>query len=293
MQRLTSFRVGGVAEWLALPRCDVDLAAALDWAGEHQLPVTALGAGSNLLISDRGVPGLVIGMRRWRLCEIDAASGWVRVSSGEPLPTLAWKAAKLGCRGLEWAVGIPGTVGGGVVMNAGAHGGCMADRLVTATVLEPDGSLHPLTPQDLAFAYRTSSLQGAPRLVVEATLQLSPGHDPAQVVADTLAGLNRRRDTQPYDRPSCGSVFRNPPGHSAGHLIEQTGLKGYRIGNAEVAQRHANFILNCGGATATDIYRLIGHVQQQVEDHWGVRLRPEVQLLGDFCEASTVGTPGR
>jgi len=129
--------------------------------------------------------------------------------------------------------------------------------------------------------------------VVEATLQLSPGHDPTQVVADTLAGLNRRRHTQPYDRPSCGSVFRNPPGYSAGHLIEQTGLKGYRIGNAEVAQRHANFILNCGGATATDIHRLIGHVQRQVEDRWGVWLRPEVQLLGSFYEVPTVGIPGR
>jgi len=152
LQRLTSLRVGGVAQWLALPRCQSDLVAALDWARERHLSVTALGAGSNLLISDQGVPGLVVGMRRWRLCQIDGASGQVRVSSGEPLPTLAWKAAKLGCRGLEWAVGIPGTVGGGVVMNAGAHGGCMADGLVSATVLDPDGSLHSLTPADLAFA---------------------------------------------------------------------------------------------------------------------------------------------
>ncbi|HEY9737176.1 MAG TPA: UDP-N-acetylenolpyruvoylglucosamine reductase, partial [Trichocoleus sp.] len=128
----------------------------------------------------------------------------------------------------------------------------------------------------------TSVLQSEPRPVVQATFQLEPGHDPAAVSADTLADLEQRRATQPYDMPSCGSVFRNPRPHSAGWLIEQSRLKGYRIGNAQVAERHANFILNCGGATATDIFQLIHHVQNQVEARWSVRLHPEVKMLGEF-----------
>jgi UDP-N-acetylmuramate dehydrogenase len=183
---------------------------------------------------------------------------------------------------LEWAVGIPGTVGGAVVMNAGAHGGCAADCLVSAIVLDPIlGKSRPL-PEDLDFHYRTSALQGSGRVLLEATFQLEPGHDPAVVVADTLEGLNRRRATQPYDLPSCGSVFRNPLPHTAGWLIEQTGLKGLRMGNAQVAEQHANFILNLGGATAEDIYRLIYQVQQRVYAKWSLWLQPEVKFVGEF-----------
>jgi UDP-N-acetylmuramate dehydrogenase len=281
LQALTTFRVGGLSEWLAMPQRQSEFEAVLAWAIAADLKITPLGAGSNLLISDRGIPGLVICTRRWRSTEFDD-SGRVTVAAGEPLPTLAWKAAKRGCRGLEWAVGIPGTVGGAVVMNAGAHGGCTADVLVSATVLEPNLDLVQLTPADLNFQYRTSALQGSQRVVLEATFQLEPGHDPAVVVADTLAGLNQRRATQPYDRPNCGSVFRNPYPHTAGTLIEQAGLKGYRIGNAQVAERHANFIVNLGGATAADIHRLIHYVQDEVEARWAVKLQPEVKFMGEF-----------
>ncbi|PZV05987.1 MAG: UDP-N-acetylenolpyruvoylglucosamine reductase [Leptolyngbya sp.] len=281
LQSLTTFRVGGPAEWLAMPRCQHELEQVLDWAIATNLKITPLGAGSNLLISDRGISGLVLCTRRWRGTEFDEA-GRVTVAAGEPLPTLAWKAAKRGCRGLEWAVGIPGTVGGAVVMNAGAHGGCTADVLVSATVLDPKTGIVTLTPADLAFQYRTSILQGGRRVVLDATFQLEPGHDPDVVVADTLAGLNQRRATQPYDLPNCGSVFRNPYPHTAGTLIEQTGLKGYRIGNAQVSERHANFIVNLGGATATDIQHLIHHVQDEVEARWAVRLQTEVKFMGEF-----------
>lgn len=283
LQSLTTFRVGGPAEWLAMPRHRRELEELLAWAIAADLPITLLGAGSNLLISDRGISGLVICTRRWRSTEFDD-SGRVTAAAGEPLPTLAWKAAKLGYRGLEWAVGIPGTVGGAVVMNAGAHGGCAADVLVSTTVLAPDLTPLRLTPADLQFQYRTSALQGGRQVVLEATFQLEPGHDPALVVADTLAGLNQRRATQPYDRPSCGSVFRNPYPHTAGTLIEKTGLKGYRLGNAQISERHANFIVNLGGATATDIRRLIHHVQNEVEQNWAVRLRPEVKFMGEFLD---------
>lgn len=281
LQPLTTFRVGGSAEWLAMPRHQSELEQVLDWAIAGSLKVTPLGAGSNLLISDRGIPGLVLCTRRWRGTEFDEA-GRVTVAAGEPLPTLAWKAAKRGSRGLEWAVGIPGTVGGAVVMNAGAHGGCAADVLISATVLDPESGIVTLTPEDLAFQYRTSILQGGRRMVLNATFQLEPGHDPEVVVADTLTGLNQRRATQPYDLPNCGSVFRNPYPHTAGALIEKTGLKGYRIGNAQISERHANFIVNLGGATATDIQRLIHHVQNEVEARWAVRLQTEVKFVGEF-----------
>ncbi|PSN11513.1 UDP-N-acetylenolpyruvoylglucosamine reductase, partial [filamentous cyanobacterium CCP5] len=286
-----TYRAGGAAEWLAAPRTLEDIRRSLRWAQERQLPVTMIGAGSNLLVSDQGVPGLVITTRHWRQTEFDPATGQVTAAAGEPLPTLAWKAAKRGWRGLEWAVGIPGTVGGAVFMNAGAHGIETADILVRAWLLETDLSsaspqrLIPVGPEQLGYRYRTSILQTHPRPVLRATFQLEPGHDPKAVMADTQADLEQRRATQPYDKPSCGSVFRNPKPHSAGWLIEQSGLKGYRIGNAQVADRHANFIINCGGAKAADILRLIRHVQQRVADQWACELEAEVRLLGQFSDA--------
>jgi UDP-N-acetylmuramate dehydrogenase len=153
---------------------------------------------------------------------------------------------------------------------------------VSTEVLNPDGSLETLTPDQLQFKYRTSVLQSDPRIVTQATLQLQPGFDPQAVRAETSADLEQRRSTQPYHLPSCGSVFRNPKPKSAGWLIEQSGLKGFKVGQAQVAERHANFILNCGGATASDIFKLIRHIQGIVDDKWSLKLRPEVQILGDF-----------
>jgi UDP-N-acetylmuramate dehydrogenase len=241
-----------------------------------------LGAGSNLLISDRGLPGLVIGTRRLRHSVFDPETGRVTVGSGEPLPRLAWQAAERGWQGLEWAVGIPGTVGGAVVMNAGAHGGCTAEYLVNAQVLLPDGTTRILRSEELGYQYRTSNLQGKNWLVTQATFQLTPGSDPAKLTAETSGHLNNRKATQPYHLPSCGSVFRNPDDYKAGWLIEQAGLKGYQIGGAQIAQRHANFILNCGSATASDIFQLIRHAQRSVHEHWRLWLEPEVRILGEF-----------
>lgn len=279
---LTSFRVGGPAEWYVAPRHLDELQASFEWAESEKVRVTLLGAGSNLLVSDRGLPGLVICTRHLRHTHFDAETGQVTAAAGEPLVRLAWQAAERGWRGLEWAVGIPGTVGGAVVMNAGAHNSSTADLLVNAHVLSPNGTLEVLTPQNLGYSYRTSNLQGNKRLVTQATFQLQPGADPAEVMAATTQHLRQRHSTQPYNKPSCGSVFRNPKPWTAGWLIEQTGLKGHRIGNAAVAQLHANFILNCGGATANDIFELIRYVQQKVEQHWSLRLEPEVKILGEF-----------
>lgn len=289
LSTFTSFRVGGPAELYVAPQHLTDLQASLEWAEAEGVPITLLGAGSNLLISDRGLPGLVICTRHLRHIHFDADTGRVTAGAGEPLPRLAWQAAERGWSGLEWAVGIPGTVGGAVVMNAGAHTSCMADILANTQVITLDGKPEILEPQDLNYSYRTSALQissqSSPqqiRLVTQATLQLQPGADPSHVLDVTTSHLNQRRTSQPYHLPSCGSVFRNPNPYKAGWLIEQTGLKGYQIGGAQIAHRHANFILNCGGASANDIFQLIHHVQQQVEKQWSLWLEPEVKMLGDF-----------
>jgi UDP-N-acetylmuramate dehydrogenase len=282
LANLTSFRVGGPAEWYVAPQYLEELQASFEWAQSQGLPITLLGAGSNLLISDRGLPGLVICTRHLRQTHFNPYTATVTVGAGESIARLAWQAAEQGLEGLEWAVGIPGTVGGAVVMNAGAHASCTADILVSVQTLSPDGIIEQLTPQDLGFSYRTSILQGGNRLVTQATFQLRPGADPKQVRAVTAQHLKQRHRSQPYHLPSCGSVFRNPDHHPAGWLIEQLGLKGYKIGGAQVAERHANFILNCGGAKANDIFQIIRHVQQQVEQNWSLCLEPEVKILGEF-----------
>jgi UDP-N-acetylmuramate dehydrogenase len=281
----TSYRVGGCAEWFVAPRSLESLQATVEYGKEQELSITVLGAGSNLLISDRGIPGLVIATRHMRHANFDAETGMVTFAAGESIPALAWAAAELGLEGFEWAVGIPGTVGGAVVMNAGAHNSCIADMLVSAEVLSPDGTLQTLSAEQLNYSYRTSVLQGSNLIVTQATLQLQPGADPAEVTAKTKQHKKHRLATQPYHLPSCGSVFRNPKPHSAGRLIEETGLKGFQIGQAQVAELHANFIVNCGGATANDIFNLIRHVQHQVQQRWSIGLHPEVKMLGEFQAA--------
>ncbi|MCG6136581.1 MAG: UDP-N-acetylmuramate dehydrogenase [Nostoc sp. LLA-1] len=282
LSAFTSYRVGGAAEWYVAPHNLEALQASLEYAKEQELSVTTLGAGSNMLVSDRGLPGLVISTRHLRHSYFDPQTGLLTVAAGESIPSLAWEAAKLGWQGLEWAVGIPGTVGGAVVMNAGAHNSCIADMLVSAQVLSSDGTLATLTPDEIGYSYRTSSLQGSDRIVTQATFQLQPGVDPALVLAVTKQHKKHRLTTQPYNFPSCGSVFRNPTPYAAGWLIEQTGLKGYQIGGAQVALLHANFIVNRGGAKASDIFYLIRHIQQQVQDRWSICLEPEVKMIGEF-----------
>jgi len=287
---LTSYRVGGTAEWYVAPRNLEALQSSIEYAKEQGWNVTILGAGSNLLVSDRGLPGLVISTRHLRHSYFDSQTGQLTVAAGESIPNLAWEAAKSGWQGLEWAVGIPGTVGGAVVMNAGAHHSCIADILVNAQVLLPDGTLETLTPDQIGYGYRTSSLQGHESftdkpgqcIVTQATFQLQPDTDPARVLQVTKEHKKHRLNTQPYNFPSCGSVFRNPKPYAAGWLIEQTGLKGHQIGGAQVALLHANFIVNRGGAKANDIFCLIRHIQEQVQQHWSICLEPEVKMIGEF-----------
>ncbi len=282
LARLTSFQVGGAAEWFIAPHTLEQLQMSLQWAAAEGIPVMMLGRGSNLLVSDKGLPGLVVSTKYLKQVQFDYEQGLVTVDAGVYLPPLARQIAQLGWRGFEWAVGVPGSIGGAVVMNAGAHGGSVSDTLTAAKVLLPDGTMQILTPEDLAFRYRTSNLQTGGKFVTQATFKLEMGADPIAVESQMNQWYDQRKSSQPYDKPSCGSVFRNPEPQKAAWLIEQAGLKGYQIGGAKVAHRHANFILNCGGAQASDIFNLIHHVQSQVQAQWDLHLEPEVRMLGQF-----------
>ncbi|WP_404784649.1 UDP-N-acetylmuramate dehydrogenase [Altericista sp. CCNU0014] len=286
LAEMTTYRVGGPAQWFIAPHSLDQLQASVQWASSEGLPITVLGAGSNLLISDRGLPGLVISTRHLRDQTFCEETQTITVAAGKPLPRLCWQLAKQGWAGLEWAVGIPGTIGGAVVMNAGAHGESISDSLVEAIVLEPDGTQRKRSNAELEYSYRSSTLQGGQSIVLSATFSLQQGQSAEAVQATTESHLNHRLGTQPYDLPSCGSVFRNPLPKTAGWLIENSGLKGFTIGGAQVALKHANFIVNLGNATASDIYALIFHIQTQIENRWALKLRPEVKILGNFDRAA-------
>ena len=280
----TTWKVGGPAQWFAEPDSTSDLQDLLAWALAERLPYRVIGAGSNLLVSDAGLAGLTLCNRRLQGAELDAANGVIEARAGEPLPTLARRAARAGLAGLEWSVGIPGTVGGAVVMNAGAQGGCTAEVLESITVVDPERPQQPfeLRAGELDFAYRHSRLQQEPLVVLSARFRLQAGQDAAAVSQRTSANLHSRTSSQPYQQPSCGSVFRNPEPRKAGQLIEALGLKGLSIGGAQVSPIHANFIVNTGGATAAEIDALISEVQRRVEAAHGIALHPEVKRLGPF-----------
>ena len=284
LKGLTTWKVGGLAEWYLEPRNLAALQIGLAWAHQRDLPITLIGAGSNLLISDRGLAGLVICTRHLRHVDpkFDPETRSMTADAGKMLASLAWQAARRGWVGMEWAAGIPGTVGGAVVMNAGAHGHSTQEILVSTEVLNTDGSIEILTNQDLNYSYRTSNLQGGSRLVLSAKFQLPAIENPEAVKERTFRDLEQRHGKQPYDRPSCGSVFRNPKPQYAAALIEELGLKGYRIGDAEVSTLHANFIINRQDATASQIRELIYYVQSRVKQAYSIELEPEVKMLGQF-----------
>lgn len=211
LAKLTTLRVGGSADYLILPKTPQQLLFVLNWGQEKGLPITLLGAGSNLLISDQGLPGLVICTRALRHSEFDPITGQVIAAAGEPWSSLAWKAARQGLKGFEWTIGIPGTVGGAVVMNAGAHGGETADLLIETEVVSPNGAIAILKPEDLGFRYRTSKLQGSNLIVTTATFQLSPGYDPAEIKAATATDLKSRREPSLTICPTAAAFFAIRP----------------------------------------------------------------------------------
>lgn len=277
MSRHTTFRVGGPADVLAFPTTEAELAAALSLAHEWTIPALVIGNGSNLLVRDGGIRGLVLSTLR--LCDITVENTRLFAQAGAALSSIAQAAMKAGLSGLEFAGGIPGTLGGAVAMNAGAYGGEIAMCLHAGTVLR-NGETVRYSLRDFAFSYRTSAVQTNGGIVLRAEFDLSPD-DPA-AVGERMREMNaKRRDKQPLEKPSAGSTFKRPEGHFAGTLIEQAGLKGRAAGGAQVSEKHAGFIVNAGGATAKDILDLIELVQDTVEKQAGVRLEPEVRVVGE------------
>ncbi len=277
----TTWQIGGPAEWLAEPTSIKELQELLKWGKQQRVTYQIIGAGSNLLINDSGIAGLSLCMRKLNGSEINKTSGLVEAWAGEPLPTLARRSARAGLHGLEWAIGIPGTVGGAAVMNAGAQGDCTAQWLDSVRVIDLNGKgPFEIKRDELEYDYRYSRLQQEDLLVISTRFKLEPGHDSKEISLITNKNLNHRTSTQPYHLPSCGSVFRNPEPLKAGQLIEELGLKGHRIGGAEISNIHANFITNNGQATAQDIKELIAVVQERMLKKYGLSLIPEVKQLG-------------
>lgn len=279
MSRHTSFRIGGPADLLAQPQSEQELAALLAKAVANAVPVTLVGNGSNLLVRDKGIRGLVIKLGNM-LNDIVINDNSITFGSGVSLAMASRRAAALALSGLEFAVGIPGSIGGAVYMNAGAYDGEMSKVVTSVRVMDVAGQVEALPASALDFAYRRSALQGSGRIVTAVTVELTPGDK--QAIADKMADFsNRRIAKQPLELPSAGSMFKRPPGYFAGTLIDQTGLKGYTVGGAQVSSKHAGFVVNVGGATCADVLQLIADVQDKVFAAHGVRLEPEVLVLGE------------
>ena len=279
MTKHTSFHIGGPAELMAQPQSEAELQSLLLKAAEAAVPVTLVGNGSNLLVRDRGIRGLVIKLGSM-LRDIKVSGNMLTFGSGVSLAQASKKAAELGLSGMEFAVGIPGSIGGAVYMNAGAYDGEMSKVVKSVRVMDAAGEVSELSAGELDFGYRHSALQGSSKIVTSVTVELAAGDK--QAIAEKMADFSNRRITkQPLELPSAGSMFKRPPGYFAGTLIDQTGLKGYTVGGAQVSTKHAGFVVNIGGATAADVLQLISDVQAKVFAAHGVHLEPEVLVLGE------------
>lgn len=278
MSRYTTFRVGGLADVLFLPASVEELQQALAAAKAQGIPVCLIGNGSNLIVRDGGIRGLVIVLGE-PFSEVRVEGMQVWAQAGARLSAVAAAAQRAGLAGLEFASGIPGTLGGGCAMNAGAYGGELKDVLLWADVLL-DGELRRLSRDEMEMGYRSTMPLRRGAIVVSACFELR--RDDPEAIQERMRDLaNRRREKQPLNLPSAGSTFKRPEGHFAGALIEQCKLKGCRIGGAQVSEKHAGFIVNVGEATAADILNLIEHVQRVVQAQTGVHLETEVRVLGE------------
>lgn len=279
MSDYTTWRIGGPAD-LLVEISDPDVfREALGVLSHHSVPWRILGRGSNTLVSDKGIRGAVLKLGKWfETAQIEGPR--ITVGSAYSFIKLAILAGKNGLSGLEWAGGIPGSVGGAICMNAGAHGSDMSRNLESAEVIFADGETKTLSCDDFEFSYRHSILQDRPGLVTKAVLLLEPG-DPKDITEKMNRLRNYRLETQPLQQPCAGSVFRNPEGDFAARLIEATGLKGLRQGGAEISKLHANFIVNTGDAKASDVVWLMTEAQRTVKEKFGVDLIPEVMRIGE------------
>ncbi len=279
LDRHVAFRIGGPADLLVIPRDAGELKAVAAILFAANIPRVVLGQGSNVLIGDRGIRGIVVKIGKG-IDRVEFDGAQLIADAGVGLPALALRAARQGLSGLEFAAGIPASVGGGVVMNAGAHGHAMADVVDAVDVLTPDGERR-LDRDTIGWGYRTTILQDQPWLVSRVVMTLRP--EDAHAVRQRLdAWLAHRGATQPVGPPSSGCIFRNPPGDHAGRLIDTAGGKGLTVGGACVSDLHANYIINRGGATAADVRALADQVRTKVLDRTGIPLELEVKLLGEF-----------
>lgn len=275
----TTWKIGGPADLFIQPKDKVGLANAMRMIYKHRLPWRVIGKGSNLLVRDKGIRGVVFKLADG-LDHLHFEDDVVHVGAGYSLIKLSVMAGKEGLTGLEFAGGIPGSVGGAVYMNAGAHGSDISRIFKSAEILLETGDLVQFSLNDMMYRYRHSVLQEQKGIVLAAVFQLAHGN--RKEIAEAMAGhKDRRRATQPLQLPCAGSVFRNPLPDHAGQLIEAAGLKGYSIGGAQVSEKHANFIVNMGKATAEDVLMLINHIKKVIAERYNIHLVPEVEVVGE------------
>ena len=278
MDQLTSLGVGGPADFLCKPKSVAEIQAALNYAREHQLPVTIVGYGSNLLVTDKGIRGLVIQLAE-HFAQAHVVGAKIRATAGCLLSSLSKLAAHHSLTGLEFAVGIPGSLGGAIYINAGAYGGEIGPLIEEITWVTAD-EVGVWRKADFNYGYRHSRVQTDRVIVAEAVVQLKPGNK--DEILKAMKELQARRIAhQPLDQPSAGSTFKRPPGHYVGSMIEAANLKGYQIGGAQVSTKHAGFIVNTGSATAQDVLELIAHIQKTIKAKFDVDLQPELQIVGE------------
>ena len=278
LDKFTTLRVGGPADYFAEPGSEEAAAALLKAAREEKIPVLLMGNGSNLLVRDGGFRGLVIRLGK-AFSSITRKENCLYAQAGALLSALARQAQEAALTGLEFAQGIPGSVGGGVYMNAGAYGGELGNAVDFVRVF--DGSaVRDILGSDMRFCYRHTRVMEEPWVILGAQFRLTPG-DPKEIEAAMRDYAARRKEKQPLEYPSAGSFFKRPAGHFAGALIEGAGLKGLSVGGAQVSEKHAGFLINKGGATAADFLKLMEEVQERVMEKYGVRLEPEVRIVGE------------
>lgn len=279
MSKHTTFRIGGNADVFVSPEVS-QVSDLIALAKEYEVPVTVIGNGSNLLVGDKGIRGLVLSFGK-EAEAIHLEGNRMTVAAGTILAKAAAEAAKNSLTGLEFAAGIPGSLGGAIVMNAGAYGGEMKDVVISAKVLTPAGEIKELSNEELELSYRHSCIPEKDYIVLEATLELEPGEESA--IREKMADFkNRRVEKQPLEYPSAGSTFKRPEGYFAGKLIQDANLRGYQVGGAQVSEKHCGFVINKGNATAADVLQLIQDVKRIVYDTFQVELEPEVKMIGEF-----------
>lgn len=280
MKKHTTFHIGGNADYFVMPNKASEVAEVVKLCKEEGIPYYVLGNGSNLLVSDKGYRGVIIQIYK-EMNDIRVEGTIVTAQAGALLSKIGSVALADSLTGFEFAAGIPGTVGGAVVMNAGAYGGEMKDILLSVTVLTPDGAVLTLYNKELELGYRTSIVAKKDYIVLEAKYKLERGEK--EVIREKMDELKVKRVTkQPLEMPSAGSTFKRPEGYFAGKLIQDAGLRGFQVGGAQVSEKHCGFVVNTGDATAADVMSLIEQVAEKVKQEFGVQLEPEVKTLGEF-----------